>query len=189
MLDFKLVVIQIHNCILFQKLTLSKWAWTLLAASSTCCSRSGRYTWDETRHSQRQNKGSTSRYDGFHTGSEYDKATANGLCHDDGGQGSRYETGDAGGVLIGGKLGKPGNITQLVREPCIGGEILGHIQAAAQLSQVQYQTQQLYMPSPCQLTCATERHGGQGQDGPGVRDQPAENWDGLPRGGESWSNS
>ena len=75
-------------------------------------------------------------YDGFHTGSEYDKATANGLCHDDGGQGSRYETGDAGGVLIGGKLGKPGNITQLVREPCIGGEILGHIQAAAQLSQV-----------------------------------------------------
>ena len=106
-----------------------------------------------------------------------------------GGQGGRYETGDAGGVLIGGKLGKPGNITQLVREPCIGGEILGHIQAAAQLSQVQYQTQQLYMPSPCQLTCATERHGGQGQDGPGVRDQPDENWDGLPRGGEIWSNS
>ena len=50
------------------------------------------------------------------------------------GQGGRYETGDAGGVLIGGRLGKPGNITQLVsREPCI------------------------------------ERHGGQGQDGPGVR--------------------
>ena len=49
-----------------------------------------------------------------------------------------YGTRDAGGVLIGGKLGKPGKITQLVREPCIVGEILGHIQAAAQLSQVQY---------------------------------------------------
>ena len=44
------------------------------------------------------------------------------------------------------------------------------------------------MPSPYQPICATGQLGGQEQDGPGVEDQPAEIWDGLPRGGDSWSN-
>ena len=90
-----------------------------------------------TRLSRRLNKGFTSRYDDFHTGAEYDEATANSVGQDMMGHGVCYET----AARQGGTQGNPGNNTQLVREPCIVGEIVG-----------QNQTQQLYaIPLPANM--------------------------------------
>ena len=90
-----------------------------------------------TRLSRRQNKGVTSRYDDFHTGAEYDEATAHGLGQDMTDPGVYYETAAIQGGLTGCTQGNPGGVTQLGREPCIVGEIVGQNQA-------QHQTQQLY---------------------------------------------
>ena len=102
-----------------------------------------------TRLSRRQNKGVTSRYDDFHTGAEYDEATANGLDKDMTGRGGNYETAAIQSSLTVGTQGNPGGITQLVREPCVVGEIVGQNQA-------QYQTQQLYaIPLPANMCTRT----------------------------------